>query len=280
MAYSIREAHPGDVESIVVWTTDTFSWGDYIPEMLPIWLAESDSAVLVSVDDSDVPVALCHVSLLSPTEGWLEGARVHPAQRRSGHGRELNHAGLDWAATRGARVMRLATDATNVAARNQVAGLGYREVSHWLYAELEVDPAHRSEERHRMRPAPGSDTEAAWLSWVASDMARQSRELIALGWRWRTARPADLSGPAGVLIQSATGWASVEQPAENWMRCNWMATTPDDILGLLDGLIAYASERAVAEIDLKLPDLPWTAEALRRAGAEPGQVVVHSRPIG
>jgi GNAT superfamily N-acetyltransferase len=279
MAYSIREAEPGDVESIVAWTTDTFSWGDYIPEVLPTWLAEPESAVLVSVDDSDVPVAMCHVSLLSPTEGWLEGARVHPEQRRSGHGRALNHAGVEWAAARGARVMRLATDASNVAARNQVAGLGYREVSHWLFAEIDVDPAHRTQERYRMRPAPGSDTEAAWLFWVAGDLARQSRELIALGWRWRTARPSDLSAAAGDLIQSTAGWASVEQPAENWLRCNWMATTPDDILGLLDGLIGYAAERGVTELDLRLPDLPWTGEALRRVGADPGQVVVCSKPI-
>jgi hypothetical protein len=48
---------------------------------------------------------------------------------------------------------------------------------------------------------------------------------------------------------------------------------------LLDGLIGYAAERGVTELDLRLPDLPWTGEALRRVGADPGQVVVCSKPI-
>ena len=251
-----------------------------MPERLPAWLEADGSEVFVGVDDSDVPMALCHVTMLSPTEGWLEGARVHPERRRSGVGSALNDAGVEWARDRGARVIRLATEASNMAARNQVKRLGYREVSRWLFSEFEINPAHRAAERYRMRPAPGSDAEAAWLFWVASDLARASRELIALGWQWRNARPSDVTNSvAGELIQSSAGWISIEQPAEDWMRTTWIATTPEDILGLLDGLLDFAAERGVTELDVKLPDLPWTSEAVRRSGAEPSQLVVHAKPI-
>ena len=279
MDFSVRAARHDDVESVVPWTTDTFSWGDYIPERLPGWIDDPQSEVLVSVDGSDAPLALCRVSMLSTTEAWLEGARVHPDHRRIGLGKMLNDAGVEWARERGARVIRLSTDVSNLAARNQVRDLGYRETSRWLYVWFEVNPTHRADERNRMRSAPGSDIEAAWLSWVSSDLARHSRELIAIGFQWRTARPEHLSSIAGELVQSTAGWACVEQQGEDWLRANWVATTPEDILGLLDGLLDLAAERGVTGLDVKLPDLPWTSEALRRTGGDPEELVVHVKPI-
>jgi len=186
---------------------------------------------------------------------------------------------VEWVRERGGRVVRLVTEASNMAARNQVRQLGYREVSRWLFAEFDVDPTHRTSERYRMRPAPGSDAEAAWLFWAGSDLARESRELIALGWQWRTARPSDVTGAPGLLVQSSAGWAIVEQPDEDWMRTNWIASTPEDMLGLIDGLADLAAERGVAELNIKLPDLPWTAEAIRRSGAEPKPLVVHAKAV-
>lgn len=279
MAFTVRTARPDDVGSIVTWTNNTFSWGDYVPERLHTWLDDDESAVLVTVDESDSPVGMCHVTMLSPTEAWLEGARVHPATRRSGLGSLLNEAGVQWARERGARVIRLATEADNMAARNQVRKLGYREVSRWLFADFDVNSTHRASAHFRMSPAPGSDAEAAWLFWAASDLARESRELIAIGWQWRTARPEDVTDPAGTLVQSPAGWANVEQPDAESIRANWIASTPEDMLGLIDGLLDLAAERGVDLLEIKLPDLPWTVEAIRRSGSEPKQIIVHAKPI-
>lgn len=279
MDRTVRAARHDDIPSIVPWTTDTFSWGDYVPTRLPAWLDHPDSMVLVSVDETDTPIALCHVAMLSPTEGWLEGARVHPERRRSGVGTSLNQAGVQWAQERGARVVRLSTEGSNVAARNQVARLGYREVSNWLYAEFEVEPQHRAIERYRMRPAPGSDAEAAWLFWATSDLARKSRELIAFGWQWRTARPADVTRTGSELVQSSAGWANVERTDDDRLQTNWIASTPEDMLGLIDGLLDLTASRALAGLTVKLPDLPWTAEALTRSGADPNPIIIHAKPI-
>ena len=279
MDSSVRPGRPDDVDSISSWTTDTFVWGDYVPERIDGWIADPESEVLVAVDDADVPLALCHVKMLSSTEGWLEGARVHPDHRRTGLGSLLNDAAVQWAREKGGRVMRLTTEESNTAARRQVEGLGYREVSRWLYAEFEVDPVHRASDRHRLRPAPGGDAEAAWLFWVGSDLARESRELIALGWQWRMARPVDVTEAGGVLYQSPDGWALVEQLEDDWLRTNWIASTAEDMLGLIDGLLDLAAERGVGELNIKLPDLPWTTEAITRSGGQADPVVVHSKPI-
>jgi GNAT superfamily N-acetyltransferase len=274
----IRPARADDVDSVTPWTQDTFSWGDYIPDRLPIWIEKEDSEVLVCVDDGDKPIALAHVTLLSPTEAWIEGARVHPDHRRTGLGSALNHAGVEWAAKRGARVMRLTTEADNTAARTQVEGLGYRTVSSWVYAGIDVDPRHRANDHHRLRPAPSSDAEAAWLFWAASDLAREGRELFAVGWQWRTARPEDVV-TLGELHQSPAGWISLQQPEEDWLRTLWFATRPEGLLPLLDGLLDLAAARAVTEIDVKLPNLGWTAEALTRMGGEPKEVLVYAKPV-
>jgi ribosomal protein S18 acetylase RimI-like enzyme len=278
MAYHIRPGRLEDVAGIKPWTSDTFTWGDYVPERLSTWLDDLDSMVLVAADESDLPVAVVHTSMRSPTEGWIEGARVHPAHRRMGLGKALNDAGVEWARSRGARVMRLATEEGNLAARSQVESLHYREVSTWLYAELAVDPTHRAAEQFRLRPAPGSDADAAWLFWAASDLARAGRELIAIGWQWRTARPGDVTG-AGELFVSPAGWVSVTQVQPDWLVARWMATTPDDLLPLLDGLLDLAAERRVATIDLKLPDVGWTDEGLRRAGGEVDRVLIYAKAI-
>lgn len=275
---AIRPARPDDVAAIEPWTTDTFSWGDYIAERMPKWLDEPDSAVLVATDADDVAVAVAHVTLLSPREAWLEGARVHPDHRRSGVGSELNHAGVEWAANRGARVMRLAVEGDNTAARAQVEKLNYRMVSNWIYAEFEVDPTYRAADQYRLRPAPGSDAEAAWLSWAASDLALRGRELIAIGWQWRTARPEDVT-TVGELYQSPAGWVSLVQPEEDWITTRWFATTPDGLLPLLDGLLDLAASRSVVDLDVKLPNLGWTSEAIVRVGGEPSEMLVYSKAI-
>jgi GNAT superfamily N-acetyltransferase len=278
MVFHVREARPDDVAAIVPWTTDTFAWGDYVPDRLPGWIDAPESHVVVCTADDDLPIAVAHALMLSPTEAWLEAARVHPDFRRKGLGSAMNRDCTAWAAGRGARVARLASEATNTAARHQVEALGYRHTSSWAYAELTPTVRSLLGEGRRLQPAPAADVAPAWMAWSAGDLSRVGRELTADGWRWRRAQVEDLSDAAqrGDFLQSPAGWVTVTQPQADWVRCGWMATTPEEAPVLLAGLRDLALDRNVAEIDLMVPWTPWMNEALTRSDATPHQVVVYS----
>lgn len=281
MAFSVRQARTGDLGGIASWTRDTFDWGDYVPDRLPVWMADEESQVLVGVDESDKPWALVHVVMLAPWEGWLEGARVHPDHRRSGMGAALNRAGVEWARNRGARVMRLAIEEDNVAARSQVEMLGYRPNSHWVFAQLAVGTQPEVPEGLRLKPAPAPDVDPAWMFWSTSDLYHHGKGLIANGWRWRKATPDDLASAAGQgqLFQAPTGWVIAGLSSEDVLRIGWVATTHHEAPRMLDSLIDLAARTGAGAMNLHIPAASWTVEALTRAGADQKQIIVYARAI-
>ena len=280
MTFEVRPAVLEDVPSIVPWTTDTFEWGDYVPDRIVDWIESPDSAAIVCVTPENQPVAVAHAVMLSPTEGWLEAARVHPDHKRSGMGSAMNHWGVAWAKERGARVVRLATEDNNLAARRQVEGLGYRVSSTWVYTEFDLGERPALARSDQLRPAPVSDVDPAWMFWSTGDLFHDGRGLVALGWRWRRMTPQDLIEAAGTksLYQSPSGWATVEKLGQEHMRLLWMATTPNEAHQMLDALLDLATRSGVTSFNLKTPATPWIVEAIRRAGGEPSEILVYSRP--
>lgn len=276
MAIRTRTARPEDLQSIAPWTTATFDWGDYIPERFMAWLGDETGEVIVCVDDDDVPVALAHARMLSPTEGWLEGARVHPGHRRKGMGMTMNAAGVAWARERGARVVRLATEAANVAANNQVKKLGYRLGSEWVAGFLEPDVTYRSQPSDGLGQSNTSDVDAAWVDWSTSDLAASGRGLLYEGWEWRKATVEDLrlAATTGRMLQSRHGWVIQREITEQF-ETNWVATNQAGLPGLLDGLIDRAAASGHERMVVKLPALDWTKESLHRAGFETSGIYVY-----
>ncbi len=83
----INGAKPSDKEKILDFCKNTFSWGDYIPEVWDFWIKEGN--LLVAHQDN-VPVGICHSSIDSNTKQvWIEGIRVHPDFRRQGIAKKL-----------------------------------------------------------------------------------------------------------------------------------------------------------------------------------------------
>ena len=276
----IRSARPDDLESIAPWTQDTFAWGDYVPQRFNSWLEEPATEVFVCVDSDDTPIALATVIKQSASEAWMEAARVHPDHRRKGLGTALNHEGVRWAKARSCRVMRLATETDNEIAMRQVESLGYRDVAAWFYAETIAEPSHRAATQFRLRPATAPDAEAAWMSWSVSQLARDSRDLIPFGWRWRKARPADLiqAASSGELFQSAAGWVRLTQD-ERRMAVQWMVANPEDALSLIEGVFDLAASRELGAVGFKLPDADWTREVARRVGAKRWGQKIWAKPL-
>lgn len=273
----VRTARVEDIPEVAGWTRDTFDWGDYVPERLSKWLADPDSHTVVCIEGGTV-VGVSNTVMLSDTEAWLEGARVHPDHRRRGVASLMNRAGLDWARDRGARVARLAAEDSNTAARRQVEAMGYRQTSKWAHANLNPLQNPPTDFATGLQPAPSADIDAAWLSWISGELSRPGREMLAVGWRWRTATPADLAAAVrdGALFQSPAGWLIADQPKRDWMRCGWLATTPDAAPQLIDDLLKTAREWGVDEVTIKVPWTPWMVEALLRAGDEPGALIIYA----
>ena len=281
MTFEVRPAVLDDVPAIVPWTTDTFDWGDYVPDRIVDWIESPDSAAIVCVTPENQPVAVAHAVMLSPTEGWLEAARVHPDHKRSGMGSAMNRWGVAWTKERGATVVRLATEKDNLAAQRQVEGLGYRATSTWVYAEFELENRPALPESTRLRSAPASDVDPAWMFWSTGDLYHDGRGLIALGWRWRRATPDDLAEAARTktFYQSPSGWAIVEKLGADQMRLLWTATAPTEAHQMLDGLLDLATRSGASSLNLKTPATPWFVEAIRRAGGNPSEILVYSLPV-
>lgn len=270
MPARVRPGRPDDARAIAAFTTDTFSWGDYVANEFPEWLEEPDSALPVATDDDDVAVALARVRMLSPREGWLSAARVHPQHRRQGLGSALNRWAVDWVQERGGRVCRLQIETDNVAAHNQVVGLGYRPVLSAAVYERLTRPAPDSN-GSPLRPAPErlvraarAESDLAYITWSTSDLGRRARGMFAIEpWAWRVLAEADLR--TGPLWACPSGWALAETD-EDGLVVRWMACTADDIERLLQAIIDLAREQEARAVQLVLPVVDWVAEALRRFG--------------
>ncbi len=282
MDIRIRSGRSDDLASIVAWTTDTFTWGDYIPDRLHGWLEDDDGEVLVCADSSDRVLALAHAKMLSANEGWLEAARVHPEHRRSGLGKALNHAGVEWCKQRGAQVVRLAAEDDNVAAIGQVEGLGYRRTSSWLFASWAPADVGPRASGTNLSPAAAQDADAAWVFWSTSELAVAGRGLWSERWRWRKAHAEDLAAAArsGALYGSPAGWAAVTEVEHDkeHLRVDWAATTKHEAPALLSDLLGLAASRETG-LYVRLPNVDWIRESLTRAGAEPTVILVFAKSV-
>jgi GNAT superfamily N-acetyltransferase len=139
--FVIRPARAEDKETILTFCERTYEWGDYVPEVLDEWLDDECGQVLVATLD-DVPVGVAYVALLTPTEAWLQGLRVHPEHRRMGLAEQFLCRCLELARQWGAHVARLATSSRNVAVHKVTERAGMRHAATvWvLEAPVTVDP--------------------------------------------------------------------------------------------------------------------------------------------
>jgi GNAT superfamily N-acetyltransferase len=280
MSFVIRPARAEDVPLIEGWTRDTFSWGDYVADAMPEWLEDTDSLVVVCVNDHDVPVALSRSQMLSATEAWLSAARVHPDHRRSGMGTAMNDFEVNWARERGALVARLATEEDNEAARSQVLKLGYRLTGRWVYTTAPISTGRRLESSDRLRHGRTVDADAAWTFWSQSDLAHAARDLISLGWRWRKAARGDLDRAvdAHTFYQSPGGWL-IAEPSDVRLSVRWMATSPVDAPLLIQGLRDLLHDVRKDRIEAMVPVTAWSVEALQREGFEVRPVQIFSKTL-
>lgn len=268
----IRQAVPADKRAITAFTSDTFDWGDYVPDAFDDWVGE-DGFVVAELDGR--VIALVRGVLLSPQEAWFQGARVHPEFRRQGVGQRLNSHLRQWARDRGAVVARLLVEARNVSARGQVEASGMRAVAEFVRAHRAVGdasplPAGNGGRRvgalEKLRRSHSSEAESAFMAWSTSELARAGRGLFGVSWRFRRLQVDDLVTAAvhGALWSARSGWV-MGALSDELFEVGWLSTGPDDAEDLMRAITDVAVDEGAERVHALLPGSEWLVRAARRA---------------
>ena len=289
MDLTIRPAHSGDEEAIALFTADTFEWGDYVADMLPIWLQAEDGIVLVATDGDDRAIALSRGQMVSPTESWLQGTRVSPQWRRRGVASALTAELVEWARGRRARVARLLTEEWNEPAQRQVARSGFKHTSTWVVGVRPIGPSEpatsgnggkRAKARRKLELAHSSEAIPAWVSWTSGPLVRPARGLHADGWRWSelTSEHLAQAGKRGSLWSSQAGWIVTRRDGEV-LYAEWLECGPDDIDDMLRSVVDLAFESHAELLRITVPEVDWLVTALERAGFEPNRMLIYEMAL-
>jgi GNAT superfamily N-acetyltransferase len=287
---TIRPARPEDKTAIAAFTTDTFSWGDYVADVFDSWLENPYGQVLVAVTEADEAIGMARVSMLSASEAWVQAARVHPDHRRQGVGGHLTRAGEVWAAERGALVIRLLTEDWNEPAQRQVEKSGYRLVARWAMAQKSVGrsvPAisgnggKRAPAEERLRPASVHEVEPAYLAWSTGELITAGHGLFpAVGWMWRQMTIEDVAKAARsrTLWDCPAGWL-IGKIEDDMFWVSWVVSGPEDAYRLLKAAIDLAEEQGTERLRVLLPQTDWLLHAVGRVGLELHPSLLYARTL-
>lgn len=287
---TIRPARPEDKAAVAAFTTDTFSWGDYVADVFDSWLESPHGQILIAANEIDEAIGMARVTMLSASEAWAQAARVHPDHRRQGIGSRLTDAGERWAIEQGALVIRLLTEDWNEPAQRQVENSGYRLVARWAMAERGVGrsvPAipgnggRRAPAEERLRPASVHEVEPAYLAWSTGDLISAGHGLFpAIGWMWRQMTIEDVAKAARsrTLWDCPAGWL-IGKIEDDMLWVSWVVSGPEDAYRLLKAAIDLAEEQGAERLRMLLPQTDWLLEAVHRAGLELSPSLMYAKTL-
>ncbi|MEA2002339.1 MAG: GNAT family N-acetyltransferase [Actinomycetota bacterium] len=289
MSFSIRQGRASDAAAIARFTAATFDWGDYVADAFLNWIEDPAGQVLVAVDQDDSAVAVGLGLMVSPTEAWLQGARVSEDWRRRGIASAVGAALVEWAGTQQAQVARLVIEDWNVAAQKQVEATGFRAIGSWVVAERSVEETgpttatnggQRAKARRKLRIAHSSEAVPAWVSWRSGPFSAPARGLFAQSWRWTrlTVNHLEQAAREGALWQSQAGWAHVRLTADR-ATVGWLECAPDDAMDMVRSIIDLAAEAGAGAVQITVPEVTCLVDALTAASCELHRVNVYARGL-
>jgi L-amino acid N-acyltransferase YncA len=272
-----REASHDDVAEIVAFTTNTFEWGDYVPEMISEWIDDPSGVVMVAFDDSGI-TGLARVALLSETEAWSHAARVRPDRRGEGIAGQLADVLLEWSRDRGVRVTRLLIEDANQSSIRHIKKKGFRRVATVLRARRAIGDAtpnpegnggRRTSSSVAARPINAADAPMLAAEWSSSKCGRPLRGLVAEGWRFHTLRESDVADAAhaGGLWQMGSSWAITRQEG-TLFDVSLVNTDRTEASDTIRSLIDLANGRGAEDFWMWLSDIDWLAQAAKRSGCD------------
>ncbi|NHZ70491.1 MAG: GNAT family N-acetyltransferase [Proteobacteria bacterium] len=273
----IRRAQHTDIPGIISFTTDTFEWGDYIPDVIEEWIDDPEGIAMVAIDDGR-PVGLARTVLLTSSEAWAHGVRVHPDHRGKEIAGALAEALMEWARTQGVQVVRLLIEDDNVASARHVEKVGFRRTVRIVRAVRSVGEATANPKGNgvghgpstlKAKPARSPDVPLVMASWGSSEPGRALRGLFGMGWRFRTLRAPDVRSAAerSNLWEIGSSWA-ITSSIEPSFQIAMLDTRPDEAYDAIRALIDTANNRGAESMSMWLAPLDWLIQAARRAGCD------------
>ncbi len=136
---AVRDFREEDRDVLLGFTRDTWSWGDYVPEVLDEWVQARRGAVRVAETPDGRPVGLQHYQPVDHSQAWLSGLRVDPDFREQGVARLLLRDGMEASARDGARTLRYASEVSNEAIQHLSQAQGFKPRGTWLSFEKVFD---------------------------------------------------------------------------------------------------------------------------------------------
>lgn len=177
--FILEKVNPEDRKEVLSFTSKTWEWGDYIPEVFDEWL-DPKNGDFIKVVLGDKIVGISHISYLSDWEAWLEGLRVHPDYRHIGIGTFILDATLEILMKKKIKVARNAIVSTNIASQSLVKKRNFELVGEFLLFSKKVERITVS----GLRKAEEKDIER--LLNIAQEDAKHSHSLKNVGtyWNW------------------------------------------------------------------------------------------------
>jgi len=284
--YLVRDARAEDKAGVLELTAHTWEFGDYIQYVFDDWLADRHGRFLVAEELAlGRIVAIDKLSMLSPTEAWFEGLRVHPDFRGRGLASRLQRYMIGEAARLGAQAVRLTTLATN----RPVHLACYRDgftlkcvVRFWKWEDGEAgEGADEASPAYKLRYATPEEAPTlyewwrraaafrtaglAHHSWSFAQTSAAEWEAAALGQRLlvREDVPIDLNDMpyATALVRSDTN--HTDEPI--WVL-SALTALGEEWSHLMRGLVNAAREAGIREINGLQPDLHDMYVGLKLAG--------------
>lgn len=127
----LRDANRSDKNTVLEFCKNTFSWGDYIPDVWDFWIDEGGLFVI----EKDCPLGMCH-AFFSNHQVWIEGIRVSPYTRRKGLASKLISHVESLALKKDIHLSLMLIDTENYSSLCMAKNLDYEAVETWKFYSL------------------------------------------------------------------------------------------------------------------------------------------------
>src|ERR1700737_80836 len=124
----IRRARPSDKPGVLAPVRTIWSGNDRIPGVFNAWVTHRTGPFFVA-ESADRVVGMGKLTVVSPTEAWLEGGRVAPRSRRKGIATALIAHRIAYARERGFRLLRFSTASDNTPIHRAAKQFGFRRIA-------------------------------------------------------------------------------------------------------------------------------------------------------